>query len=148
MREDLIEQTLIVPIMVPMIVVAAALTDGAGRILLQRRRKGAEHGGLWEFPGGKLESGEHPRSALVREIAEELAVVVNESGLVPTGFAATGADAARPIVLLLFRCRAWSGEPRCLDADAIAWVAPHDIASLSMPPLDIDLVRNALGITI
>ncbi len=131
-----------------MIAVAAALTDGAGRILLQRRRKGAEHGGLWEFPGGKLESGEHPQSALVRELAEELAVVVNESGLVPMGFATTARDAARPIVLLLYRCHEWSGEPRCLDAEAIAWVAPQDIAHLPMPPLDIDLVRNALGITI
>ena len=129
-----------------MIVVAAALTDGAGRILLQRRRKGAEHGGLWEFPGGKLESGEHPQSALVREIAEELAVVVNESGLVPLGFATTASGAARPIVLLLYRCHDWSGEPRCLDAEAIAWVAPQDIASLPMPPLDVDLLRNALGI--
>ena len=129
-----------------MIVVAAALTDGAGRILLQRRRKGAEHGGLWEFPGGKLESGEHPQSALVREIAEELAVVVNESGLVPLGFATTASGATRPIVLLLYRCHDWSGEPRCLDAEAIAWVAPQDIASLPMPPLDVDLLRNALGI--
>ena len=129
-----------------MIVVAVALTDGAGRILLQRRRKGAEHGGLWEFPGGKLESGEHPQSALVREIAEELAVVVNESGLVPLGFATTASGAARPIVLLLYRCHDWSGEPRCLDAEAIAWVAPQDIASLPMPPLDVDLLRNALGI--
>ena len=129
-----------------MIVVAVALTDGAGRILLQRRRKGAEHGGLWEFPGGKVESCEHPQSALVREIAEELAVVVNESGLVPLGFATTASGAARPIVLLLYRCHDWSGEPRCLDAEAIAWVAPQDIASLPMPPLDVDLLRNALGI--
>ena len=142
--EDLIEQ----PLVVPMIVVAAALTDAAGRILLQKRRKGAEHGELWEFPGGKLESGEHPRSALVREIAEELAVMVNESGLVPLGFATTPSGAARPIVLLLYRCHDWLGEPRCLDAEAIAWVAPQDFVSLAMPPLDIDLARNALGITI
>ena len=140
------------PLIVPMIVVAAALTDGAGRILLQRRRKDAEHGGLWEFPGGKLEPGEHPRSALVREIAEELAVVIDESGLVPLGFATTArfattaSGAARPIVLLLYRCHQWSGEPRCLDAEAMAWVAPQELASLAMPPLDIDLVRDALGI--
>ena len=142
MREGLIEQ----PLIVPMIVVAAALTDRLGRILLQRRRKGAEHGGLWEFPGGKLESGEHPRSALVREIAEELGVAISESGLVPLGFATTAGDAVRPIVLLLYRCDDWSGEPRCLDAEAIAWVAPQDLASLAMLPLDIDLVRDALGI--
>jgi len=130
----------------PVLVVAAALTDAAGHILLQRRQKGAEHGGLWEFPGGKVEPGEHPRSALARELAEELAVVVNESGLAPLGFATTAGDAARPIVLLLYRCEQWSGEPRCLDAEAIAWVRPQDIAGLAMPPLDIDLVRDALGI--
>jgi 8-oxo-dGTP diphosphatase len=130
-----------------MIVVAAALTDAAGRILLQLRRKDAEHGGLWEFPGGKIEPGEHPQSALVREIAEELGVIVGESALTPLGFAASNATAARPIILLLYRCHRWSGEPSCLDAEAIAWVATQDFARLAMPPLDIDLARHALGLT-
>ncbi len=131
----------------PLIVVAAALTDAAGRILLQMRRKGTDHAGLWEFPGGKIEPGEHPQSALVREIYEELGVVLGESTLTPLGFAASDGTAARPILLLLYQCREWSGEPRCLDAEAIAWVAPQDFAGLAMPPLDIDLARNALGLT-
>jgi 8-oxo-dGTP diphosphatase len=130
-----------------LIVVAAALTDPVGRILLQLRRKSSEHGGLWEFPGGKIEPDEHPQSALVREIAEELGLIVSESALVPLGFAASDAAAARPIILLLYRCNAWTGEPECLDAEAIAWVEPQDFASLAMPPLDIDLARNALGVT-
>ena len=132
----------------PLIVVAAALTDAAGRILLQMRPKGTEHAGLWEFPGGKIEPGEHPQSALVREMAEELGVVLDESALTPLGFAASDGTAARPIILLLYRCHVWSGEPRCLEAEAIAWVVPGDFASLAMPPLDIDLARNALGLTL
>ena len=140
MREDLTT--------LPLIVVAAALTDGAGRILMQRRRKGAEHGGLWEFPGGKIELGERPQSALVREITEELGIMVAESALVPLGFAVTDATATRPVVLLLYRCREWSGKPRCLDAEAIVWAGPQDFASMAMPPLDIDLARHALGFTI
>jgi 8-oxo-dGTP diphosphatase len=131
----------------PLIVVAAALVDSAGRILLQKRRSGVDHAGLWEFPGGKVEPGEHLQAALVRELAEELGVMVNESDLAPIGFATTNATAARQIVLLLYRCREWSGEPRCLDAEAIAWVPPQDVASLAMPPLDIDLARRATGLT-
>ena len=131
-----------------MLVVAAALTDATNRILMQKRKKSSEHGGLWEFPGGKIESGERPKSALVRELAEELGIVVDESVLLPLGFATSDARSARPIVLLLYRCHDWSGEPVCLDAEAIGWFAPAKIARLAMPPLDIDLARGALGLTI
>lgn len=136
----------------PLLVVAGALTDAAGRILLQKRKKNAEHGGMWEFPGGKIEPGEHLPAALVRELAEELDIIVNESSLMPVGFSAGETRLTRPIVLLLYRCRDWSGEPRCLDADAIGWFAPDAIAhlaeDLAMPPLDCDLVRNALGLNL
>lgn len=131
-----------------MIVVAAALFDGSGRVLLQRRRKESQHGGLWEFPGGKVEPDESPAAALVRELEEELGIAVAETALVPMGFATTASSAPRQVVLLLYRCEIWAGEVRNLDAEALAWAARAELASFAMPPLDVDLVRHAFGVTI
>lgn len=120
-------------------VVAIALIDGHGRVLLQKRRAGGRHGGLWEFPGGKVERGETPESALVREIAEELAIVVASGDFSEAGetteLPTSGSD--RPaLVLKLYRCARWSGEPRCLDAEEIGWFTPSEAAALDVPPLD------------
>lgn len=120
-------------------VVAIALIDAQGRVLLQKRRAGGRHGGLWEFPGGKVERGETPESALVREIAEELGIVVAPADLYAEGevaeVSAPGSNRP-PLVLKLYRCVRWCGEPCCLDAEEIGWFAPEKAAQLPVPPLD------------
>ena len=117
-------------------VVAAALIDDQGRVLLHRRRQGKMHGGLWEFPGGKVEPGESCESALLREIAEELAIELDPAALTPLSFAA---EPAGPIVILLYTCRRWHGQPQCLDGEALSWFAADALSALAMPPLDVPL---------
>lgn len=123
-------------------VAAVALIRADGQVLLQRRPLAKAHGGLWEFPGGKVEPGETPAEAAARELAEELAIEVAPDALVPLAFAADHA-----LVILLYTCRVWQGEPRALDAEAIGWFAPESISALDMPPLDVPLagsLANAL----
>lgn len=122
-----------------LLVVAAALLDGRGRVLMQQRAADKAHAGLWEFPGGKIEPGETPTAALARELCEELAINVKEVDLTPLGFA-TGDGGPRCIVLLLFSCRRWSGEPRALDASELRWDEPRALRHLPMPPLDVPLL--------
>ncbi len=121
-------------------VVAAALTNEVGEILLQKRPEGRQMGGLWEFPGGKVEQGESPESALVRELKEELGVDVDPSNLIPLTFA-SARNGDRNMVLLLFRCTQWIGEPVALDSPELKWRLPADMDSLSMPPADVPLVE-------
>ena len=128
--------------------VAAALVGGDGRILLQRRRLGGEHGGLWEFPGGKIDPGESPESAIVRELAEELAIGVDPGDLEPVDFATESAAprlARKPYVVLLYRCRGWRGDPHCLAGEEIGWFRPAELAGLAMPPLDAPLARALIA---
>ena len=117
-------------------VVAAALIDRDERILLQQRRADRQHGGLWEFPGGKVEPRETAVSGLIREIEEELGIAVAQDGLV---WLAQAEDPATGLVISLYTCRSWSGAPQCLDAAAIGWFNPDDFAQLPMPPLDVPL---------
>jgi 8-oxo-dGTP diphosphatase len=126
-----------------MIVVAAALVDGEGRVLLQRRPEGKAMAGLWEFPGGKMEEGERPEAALARELEEELGIAVDESTLEPAAFASAD-NGGRDMLLLLYLCRAWRGEPAALHASALAWVVPADMAALPMPPADVPLVERLI----
>ncbi len=126
-------------------VVAIALIDAQGRVLLQKRRAGGRHGGLWEFPGGKVERGETPVSALIREIAEELGIVVAPADLSGEGEVAeeSAPDGGRPpLVLKLYRCVRWCGEPCCLDAEEVGWFAPADAADLPVPPLDQPFIER------
>ena len=125
-------------------VVAAALIDGEGRVLLQQRPPGKAMAGLWEFPGGKVERGETPEQALVRELAEELAITVDPATVVPLTFASAPAG-ERHLLLLLYRVTAWRGEPRPLAATALRWVAPAAMATLPMPPADRPLVAALAG---
>ncbi len=125
-----------IPTLVP--VVAAALIAPDGRVLMQQRRIGAQHGGLWEFPGGKVEAGEGLEQSLCRELAEELGIVVAPAALTPLSFAGLPDD---PVLLLLFECRCWQGEPQCLDGEAIGWFDPAALDDLPMPPLDVPLAR-------
>ncbi len=124
-------------------VVAVALIDGQGRWLMHKRPAGKQHAGLWEFPGGKVERGETPANALLREIAEELGVTLAPERLQPAGFAQTPPQTGEsPIVILLYTCREWSGEPQPLEGGAIAWYAPGEAATLAKPPLDHALVAQ------
>ena len=116
-------------------VVAVALTDAQGRVLIAQRPFDKEHAGLWEFPGGKIEPGESPEAALVRELREELGVTVVAEQLEPLTFSSAGRG-ARHLLLLLYRCTAWQGEARALDAAAIRWVLPAALADYDMPPAD------------
>lgn len=122
-------------------VVAAALVDPNGRVLLQQRPPGRDMAGLWEFPGGKVEPGERPEQALVRELAEELGIGVAPAALEPACFASAPL-AGRHLLLLLFLCRCWTGAPRALEASALDWVLPSDMPGLPMPPADVPLVRS------
>lgn len=120
-------------------VVAAAITAGDGRILLAQRPPGKSLAGLWEFPGGKIEPGETPEVALARELFEELAIIVSADSLTPLGFA-SHAMADFHLILLLFRCRVWSGSAVGQEGQALRWADPAVLASLPMPPADRPLL--------
>lgn len=120
----------------PLLVVGAALIDRNGLVLVQQRPPGKQHGGIWEFPGGKIEPGESPEAALSRELAEELGLSVPEAALSPAGFS-TGPG----IVLLLYAARTWAGEPQPVDGARIAWVSADSLGTLAMPPADVPLIE-------
>ncbi len=123
----------------PLMVVAAALIDSDGRVLVQRRPEGKAMAGLWEFPGGKIESGELPEAALIRELREELGIDVEKACLAPACFASE-ALAERHLILLLYICRKWRGIPRALQAPVLKWVRPLELHNLEMPPADKPLI--------
>ncbi len=124
-------------------VVAGALQDEDGRWLMHKRPLEKHHGGLWEFPGGKVERHENPRNALVRELFEELGIAVPQENCVEAAFAQDrSADAEKPIVILLYRIAQWDGEPRALEGEAVGWFTPKEIAGLAKPPLDIALAEQ------
>jgi 8-oxo-dGTP diphosphatase len=123
-----------------LIVVALALLDSSDRVLMQRRPEARAHGGLWEFPGGKVEAGEGPAGALVREIAEELAITITTADLAPLTFAASPEDDhVRPLALLLYTCRRWQGDPVAEPGAELRWLHPETLSDLPMPPLDVPL---------
>ncbi|MFN3618747.1 (deoxy)nucleoside triphosphate pyrophosphohydrolase [Sphingorhabdus sp.] len=122
-------------------VVAAALTNDKGEILLQKRPMDAQMGGLWEFPGGKVDHDESPENALVRELEEELGIIVDARDLVPETFASEPLG-ERNLLLLLYRCNRWTGTPAALFADEIYWALPKDMSYLPMPPADYPLVKK------
>lgn len=120
-------------------VVAAALVDGDGRVLVQQRPAGAAMAGLWEFPGGKVEKGETPEAALIRELSEELGIDVEAACLAPACFASEPLG-ERHLVLLLYVCRKWSGTPAPRHAAALQWLRPAQMFALDMPPADRPLL--------
>lgn len=127
-----------------LLVVAAALIDDRGRVLLQQRPPGKPMAGLWEFPGGKIEPGERPEAALARELHEELEIALDPSGLAPLAFASEPLD-GRHLLLLLYTCRAWAGEPVAHHATALRWVTPAEMSGMAMPPADVPLVAALAG---
>lgn len=122
-----------------LLVVAVALIDADGRVLLQQRPPGKPMAGLWEFPGGKIEPGETPEAALVRELEEELGICTHESCLAPATFASE-ALGDRHLLLLLYVCRKWQGVAEARHATALNWMRPAQMYALDMPPADLPLI--------
>ena len=122
-----------------LIVVAAALVDRDGRLLVQQRPEGLSMAGLWEFPGGKIEPGETPEQALIRELEEELGIDVDQACLAPACFASEPLG-NKHLLLLLYVCRKWRGTPVAQHASALRWVRPVELHGLAMPPADKPLI--------
>jgi 8-oxo-dGTP diphosphatase len=122
------------------LVVAAALIDADGRILLQQRPPGKAMADLWEFPGGKIEPGETPEAALIRELHEELGIDTEAACLAPATFASAHLDNGTHLLLLLYVCRKWRGIPRALVASDLRWEYPAAMFALPMPPADLPLI--------
>jgi 8-oxo-dGTP diphosphatase len=123
------------------LVVAAALTDAQGRVLIAQRPAGKRMAGLWEFPGGKVERNERPEQALIRELKEELDVVVAPDDLEPLAFA-SHAYADFHLLMPLYHVRRWAGAPVAHEHAALAWARPEELASYPMPPADEVLVKR------
>ena len=129
-----------------LLVSAVALLDADGRVLLAQRPKGKAMAGLWEFPGGKVEDGETPETALVRELAEELGIDITESCLAPLTFAShiyhpgEAGAAAFHLLMPLYVCRVWKGQIQPLEGQELKWVLPLAMRDLPMPPADEPLV--------
>lgn len=118
---------------------AVALIDCDGRVLLAERPEGKIFAGYWEFPGGKIETGETPEAALVRELDEELGVDTKDSCLAPLGFVSHPYD-THHMVLLLYVCRKWSGRPQPKEGGQLKWVAPARLRDFEMPPANKELI--------
>lgn len=123
----------------PLTVVAAALVDSQGRVFVQQRPAGKAMAGLWEFPGGKVEPGESPEAALIRELREELLIETETACLAPATFS-TGMIGERPLLLLLYVCRKWRGMIQPQEAAGTRWVTTPQMFALDMPPADRPLV--------
>ena len=117
------------------LVAACALVDVDGRVLLARRPAGRHLAGLWEFPGGKVEKGETPEQALIREMSEELGINIAEPCLAPLTFASHSYPTFH-LLMPLYACRRWQGVPDAKEGQELAWVRPNRMAEYPMPPAD------------
>lgn len=123
-------------------VVALALVDGGGRLLLQQRPEGKHHAGLWEFPGGKVDAGETPREALAREIAEELGIVVEPADCCAMLLAEEARDDRSPVVLMLYSATRWRGSPDGREGQKWGWFTRNEALSLALAPMDRELAKR------
>jgi len=121
------------------LVVAVALVDADGRVLIAKRPEGKHMAGLWEFPGGKVNAGELPETALVRELMEELGIDITESCLAPVTFASHLYDDFH-LLMPLYVCRVWNGTVTALEGQELKWVRPVRLGDYDMPPADAPLV--------
>jgi len=121
------------------LVSAVALIDADGRVLLAQRPEGKPMAGLWEFPGGKVEAGETPEGALIRELDEELGISTHASCLAPLTFA-SHAYPDFHLLMPLFACRRWQGTPASREGQALRWARVQDLRDYPMPPADLPLI--------
>ena len=124
-----------------LLVVAVALVDSDGRVLIAQRPKGKQLAGLWEFPGGKLEPGERPEEALIRELREELGIEVKAPCLAPLTFASHAYDDFH-LLMPLYICRRWEGFVSSREGQALKWVKPAKLRDFPMPPADEPLIPH------
>lgn len=127
------------------LVVACALVDADGRVLVAQRPEGKALAGLWEFPGGKLEPGERPEESLIRELAEELGITVKADCLAPLTFASHGYESFH-LLMPLYVCRRWEGTPVGREGQAIRWMKPARLRDLPMPPADAPLIAHLIDL--
>ena len=125
------------------LVAACALVDADGRVLLAQRPAGKPMAGLWEFPGGKIETGERPEQTLIRELKEELGIVVREDCLAPLTFA-SHAYPDFHLLMPLYVCRRWEGTVTATEGQQLAWVKPNRLRDYEMPPADVPLVSHLM----
>jgi 8-oxo-dGTP diphosphatase len=128
-----------------LLVVAAALVDTEGRVLIAQRPPGKQLAGLWEFPGGKLDPGERPEQALARELAEELGIEVATADLAPLTFASHAYEAFH-LLMPLYLCRRWRGEPHAREGQTLAWTRPSALDAARMPPADAPLIAPLVAL--
>jgi 8-oxo-dGTP diphosphatase len=125
------------------LVAACALVDPDGRVLIAQRPAGKPMAGLWEFPGGKVEAGERPEQTLIRELNEELGIVVNEACLAPLTFASHSYPDFH-LLMPLYVCRRWDGTATALEGQILAWVRPNKLRNYPMPPADEPLISHLM----
>ena len=128
-----------------LLVAACALVDADGRVLIARRPAGKDMAGLWEFPGGKVDPGERPELTLIRELKEELGIDVQEACLAPLTFASHPYEAFQ-LLMPLWICRKWNGEPKALEGQELAWVRPNRLRDYPMPPADEPLIPHLIDL--
>jgi 8-oxo-dGTP diphosphatase len=128
-----------------LLVAACALIDSDGRVLLAERPAGKPMAGLWEFPGGKVDDGERPEDTLIRELSEELGIIVNEACLAPLTFA-SHSYADFHLVMPLYVCRRWEGSVMPLERQRLAWVRPNRLREYPMLPADEPLVSHLIAL--
>lgn len=127
------------------LVAAVALVDADGRVLIARRPEGKPMAGLWEFPGGKVEAGERPETALLRELKEELGIDVSEACLAPLTFA-SHAYSDFHLLMPLYVCRRWQGMVTAREKQELAWVKPLKLRDYPMPPADVPLIPHLIDL--
>jgi 8-oxo-dGTP diphosphatase len=128
-----------------LLVAACALVDADGRVLLAQRPAGKAMAGLWEFPGGKIETGELPEETLIRELKEELGITVREACLAPLTFAShTYPDFH--LLMPLYVCRRWEGTAIATEGQQLAWVKPNRLREYEMPPADVPLIAHLMAL--
>ncbi len=127
------------------LVAACALVDADGRVLIAQRPAGKPMAGLWEFPGGKVEDGETPEQSLIRELQEELGIIVNEACLAPLTFA-SHAYPDFNLLMPLFVCRRWDGKVTAIEGQKLAWVKPNRLREYQMPPADVPLISHLMAL--
>ena len=133
------------PAVPTVLVVAVALIDPDGRVLIAKRPEGKQLAGLWEFPGGKVEQGERPEEALIRELREELGIVVKEACLAPLTFASHTYEDFQ-LLMPLYVCRRWEGMVTPLEGQQLTWVKPTKLKDYPMPPADLPLISHLMAL--